>query len=150
MDGTEFLWFYLLNNIGMKKFIIALLAAMILVPSMADAQIKTLGNFRVGQVKLNHANDGYYLILKSDNTWLDTSRNLHLGFNKEEALKLLDRMMEIHVEGIPFSFNDAYGNRFYYSNHKHSATIHFDGWYGTSEIGKSELKRIKAKIEKHK
>ena len=134
----------------MKKFIVALITALILLPSIADAQIRTISNIRMGQVRLNHTNDGYYMVMKTNHILDYNDFTVHLGFNKEEALKLLDRMLEIHVEESPFTFSDAYGMTFYFTNYKTRVSIRVPEYYGRGELTRSELNKIRKKIENDK
>lgn len=102
MDGIESLWFYHLNNIGMKKIIITIISAMILMPSMADAQVEItkkskteiLKSLRMGWTTLSVNDDIYALGLKSDNQF-DKHYIIMLGEGKDNAIKSLETFIEI-------------------------------------------------------
>ena len=124
MDGIEFLWFYHLNNIiGMKKIIIAIISAMILTPTMANAQDtwkpKTPENkisFRFGQTSLERRGYYYTIYAKSNLTIDEGVISIFLGNGREAALKSLDELIHVaklksgsyKFDGVDFLFVDNY------------------------------------------
>ena len=151
MDGIEFLWFYHLNNNGMKKIILILIAFMTLVP-MADAQItiksksnkETLLSIRMGFITLNY-DDRYYLALSTTNQF-DDLMILPLGKEKKEAMSTIEALIDITTtikKGDSVSIESIYGQEFLISWFaKNTILIHSKGYAASSNTNKAELTRI--------
>lgn len=86
----------------MKKIIIAIISAMILMPTMADAQIqktrsystKTIKSVRTGFITLYHS-DCYWLGMSTTNQF-DQAILIKLGETKEIAIQSLKDLIEIY------------------------------------------------------
>lgn len=86
----------------MKKIIIAIISAMILMPTIADAQIvvkektkvETIKRLRMGWVSLDKTGNSYFLCVRSDNQFDDTY-TIHLGQSKEDAIASLNTLIEV-------------------------------------------------------
>lgn len=152
MVGIEFLWFYHLNNIDMKKILIALIAALAFLPTIAEAQISVtsksnnekLLSIRMGFITLNY--DGsYYLGMQTTNQF-DNHMILPLGKTKEEAIKTVQALIDITTtiaKGDCITIESVYGTKFrIYRYAKNTITIHADGYAGYSNTNKNELTRI--------
>lgn len=86
----------------MKKTIIAIIVAMMFLPTIADAQIiikekvkiETIKSLRMGWVTLEHS-DGYYMMtIRSDNQF-DDAYVLSLGLGKAQAIASLQTLVAI-------------------------------------------------------
>ena len=106
----------------MKKIIIAIISAMILMSTMADAQIQvkkqpkieTIKSLRMGYVDLCKSEDIYFLALRSDNQF-DKPYFILLGDGKEAAIESLNSLVEVAstiTKDDSFEFNDG-RNDFY-------------------------------------
>ena len=133
----------------MKKFVIALIATILLLPSIATAQSKTICNFRMGQMKLNHASNGYNIELNTNHSWDDDYIKIYLG-EKEDAIKLLDAMIEFNAYDLRWSFADHYGEMFGFKKTKVNISITKSGYYGNAYTTNNELKRVRKMIVKQK
>lgn len=101
----------------MKKIIIAIIYAMMLMPIMADAQIQvkkqpqieTIKSIRMGYVTLTKSQDRYCLCLTSDNQF-DKAYIIMLGKGKEAAIQSLKALIEVSetiTKDDSFEFNDG-------------------------------------------
>lgn len=101
----------------MKKIIIAIISAMILMPTMAEAQIQvkkqpkieTIKSLRMGYVNLTKTDDLYFLSMTSDNQF-DKAYVIMLGKGKEAAVQSLKALIEVSetiTKDDSFEFNDG-------------------------------------------
>lgn len=142
----------------MKKIIIAIISAMILMPTMADAQIQKTGSFkaktlataRMGVVNLKLDGDGiYYLAMKTTNQF-DDYMVLKLGENKESAIQSLNDLIDIFdsLNGDAVQYiNNGYGIELRLWKFMGGLYISADGYAGDGNVGKGELKRFISAIE---
>lgn len=140
----------------MKKIIIAIIAAMVLMPTMADAQISVssktnterLLSIRMGFITLNY--DGQYYLAMSTTNQFDKPMILPLGKTKEEAIETTKSLIEITTtigKGDCVEIVSAYGTQFrIYRFAKNTITINADGYAAASNTNKAELTKILDKI----
>lgn len=143
----------------MKKIIIAVIFAMLL-PTMADAQIKVEKQNKMEKVAvispqwytLYYSQDCYYLSLKSTNQF-DDNFFIVLG-NKKEAIESMETLISLcdtlgKDESV--EFKNGAGNT--YTIYKYMGGVSFHqkepGMAGFTYIVKSYLKKTKTKIEEH-
>ena len=144
----------------MKKIIIAIISAMILLPTMADAQIKVEKQNKMEKVAvispqwytLYYSQDNYYLSLKSTNQF-DDNFFIVLG-NKEEAIESMETLISLCDSlGKDDSVEFKNGAGKTYVIYKYMGGISFHqrepGMAGFTYIVKAYLKKTKAKIEEH-
>lgn len=129
----------------MKKIVFTTIATLLLIPAIMNAQSKTIWNFRMGQVKLNQANNGYNIELNTNHLWDVDYIKIYLG-EKEDAIKLLDAMIEYDRYELGWSFADFYGDFFGFRKSKVNITITKSGYYGEAKTTNGELKRMKKMI----
>lgn len=137
----------------MKKIIIAIISAMILMPTMADAQIqktgtlktKTLSSVRMGVVNLKlNENGTYYLAMKTTNQF-DDYMILKLGENKESAIQSLNDLLDIFdsLKGESTQYiQNGYGRELRLWKVMGALYMSSDGYAGDANIGKGELKKF--------
>lgn len=137
----------------MKKIIIAIISAMILMPTMADAQIqktgtfktKTLSSVRMGFVNLKLSGNGtYYLAMKTSNQF-DDYMLLKLGENKESAIQSLNDLIDImdSLKGESTQYiQNGYGRELRLWKLLGALYISCDGYAGDANVGKGELKKF--------
>lgn len=137
----------------MKKIIIAIISAMILMPTMADAQIqktgkvttKTLASVRMGFVSLRMLEPStYYLAMQTTNQF-DDPMLLKLGENKESAVQSLNDLIDIldSLTGDATQYiNNGFGKELRLWKLMGGLYISADGYAGNANIGKSELKKF--------
>lgn len=136
----------------MKKIIIAIISAMILMPTMANAQIQKTGTFktqtissvRLGFVNLRLNDSGmYYLAMKTDNQF-DYHMIVKLGYSKEAAIQSLNNLINVldSLDGKTTQYIYCYGDQFRLWKLMGALYISADGYAGSANIGKSELKKF--------
>lgn len=137
----------------MKKIIIAIISAMILMPAMADAQIKvnkqpkreTIKSLRMGYVALTKTEETYYLTMISDNQF-DKSYVILLGEGKDAAIQSINSFIEISStikKDDSFEFNDGIKDyRIYRGVFKSEVWFKADGYAGYGKTSKAELNQL--------
>lgn len=143
----------------MKKIIIAIISAMILLPTMAAAQIKvekktkieTIKNIRMGYVSLNKNGDTYYMGMISDNHY-DKPYVVILGEGIEAARESLNALVEISstiTREDTVEFNDGINNySIYRGSFKSEVWIKGIGYAGYGKTSTAELKMLLKALEK--
>jgi hypothetical protein len=126
---------------------------MILMPTMADAQIQKTGTFktttlasvRMGFVNLKLSGDGtYYLAMKTTNQF-DDYMILKLGENKESAIQSLNDLVGIFdsLNGEASQYiQNGYGRELRLWKLMGGLYLSSDGYAGDANIGKGELKKF--------
>lgn len=135
----------------MKK-ILTIILALMMMPAMADAQIKitgkrnvqTLMSIRMGMIDLDY--DGkYYLAMRTSNQFDDTMI-LPLGGDKQVAMQTLQDLIDIATslkKGDSIKIESAYGREFrIYRLAKNAVGIYADGYAGYASTSKTELTRL--------
>ena len=106
----------------MKKIIIAIISAMILIPTMSDAQIQVnkqpkreiIKSLRMGGVSLWKTGESYYLGIYSNNKF-DKTYVIFLGEGKDAATESINSFIEISsniTKDDQFEFSDQVNNYF--------------------------------------
>ena len=143
----------------MKKIIIAIISAMILMPTMADAQIKvnkqpkreTIKSLRMGYVTLSKTEELYYLSMISDNQF-DHAYVIFLGDGKEAAVQSLNSLIEVSstiAKDDSFEFNDGIKNfRIYRGMFKSEVWFKADGYAGYGKTSTAELNTLLKALKK--
>ena len=137
----------------MKKIIIAIISAMILLPTIAEAQIQvkkqpkieTIKSLRMGYVDLCKSDDIYFLSLRSDNQF-DNPYFILLGKGKEAAIESLNSLVEVAstiTKDDSFEFNDG-RNDFYIFRGAFKGEVWFKakGYAGYGKTSKAELNQL--------
>lgn len=142
----------------MKKIIIAIISAMILMPSMAEAQIVktgksetiTLSSVRMGYVNLKKSGDWYYLAMRTSNQF-DDYMLLRLGNTKVGAIQSLNDLLSL-LETLSGSecqrISNGYGEELRIYKELWALNFHADGYAGFAGISKQELKKFIKVIQK--
>lgn len=142
----------------MKKIIIAIISAMILMPTMADAQIKktgenktqTIASLRMGIVSLNLSNNGYYIAFHTTNQF-DDAMILKIGDDKDSAIQSLKDLIDIleTLQGDETQYIDnGYGREFRLWKMMGTLYISADGYAGNGNVSKGELNRLLKALQK--
>ena len=108
----------------MKKIIIAIISALILLPIMADAQIQvnkqpkreTIKSLRMGYVELTKTSNTYFLTMISDNQF-DKAYVIMLGVSYEAAVESLNSLIEVSTtitKDDSYKFNDSINDYYIY------------------------------------
>lgn len=135
----------------MKKILIAIISMMFMM-SIADAQIKKTGTFqsetissvRMGFVSLKMADDVYYLSFQTTNQF-DDLMILKLGQTKESAIQSLQDIIDIleNLQGNATQYIDnGFGKEFRLYKVMGALYISADGYAGSGNVSKGELKRF--------
>lgn len=145
----------------MKKIIITIISAMILMPTMADAQIQvkkqpkieTIKSLRMGYVTLSKSEDIYFLSLTSDNQF-DKSYIIYLGESHEAAVGSLNSLIEVAstiTKDDSFEFNDG-RNDFYIYRGMFKGEVWFKakGFAGYGKTSTTELNNLLKALTKSK
>lgn len=145
----------------MKKIIITIISAMILMPTMADAQIQvkkqpkieTIKSLRMGYVTLSKSEDIYFLSLTSDNQF-DKSYVILLGESKEAAIQSLNSLIEISstiTKDDFFEFNDGIKD-YHLAKGAFKSELWFkaDGHAGYGKTSTTELNNLLKALTKSK
>ena len=137
----------------MKKIVMIVISMMMLMPSVAEAQIvvnkkpslEKLVNLRMGWVSLNKYEDTYLLILQSDNQF-DDSYIIQLGENETEAKQSLEALIEAaSTIGKDDSMAFQSGTkeyRIYRGLVKGELWFKADGFAGWGKTSKMELNKL--------
>lgn len=145
----------------MKKIIIAIISAMILMPTIAEAQIQvnkqpkreTIKSLRMGYVTLTKTEETYFLSMISDNQF-DKSYVILLGESKEAAIQSLNSFIEISstiTKDDSFEFNDGIKNyRIYRGMFKSEVWFKADGYAGYGKTSTTELNNLLKALTKSK
>lgn len=145
----------------MKKIIIAIISAMILMPTIAEAQIQvnkqpkreTIKSLRMGYVTLTKTEETYFLSMISDNQF-DKSYVILLGESKEAAIQSLNSLIEISstiTKDDSFEFNDGIKNyRIYRGMFKSEVWFKADGYAGYGKTSTTELNNLSKALTKSK
>ena len=145
----------------MKKIIIAIISAMILMPTIAEAQIQvnkqpkreTIKSLRMGYVTLTKTEVTYFLSMISDNQF-DKSYVILLGESKEAAIQSLNSLIEISstiTKDDSFEFNDGIKNyRIYRGMFKSEVWFKADGHAGYGKTSTTELNNLLKALTKSK
>lgn len=145
----------------MKKIIIAIISAMILMPTIAEAQIQvnkqpkreTIKSLRMGYVTLTKTEQTYFLSMISDNQF-DKSYVILLGESKEAAIQSLNSLIEISstiAKDDSFEFNDGIKNyRIYRGMFKSEVWFKADGYAGYGKTSTTELNNLLKALTKSK
>lgn len=145
----------------MKKIIIAIISAMILMPTIAEAQIQvnkqpkreTIKSLRMGYVTLTKTEETYFLSMISDNQF-DKSYVILLGESKEAAIQSLNSLIEISstiTKDDSFEFNDGIKNyRIYRGMFKSEVWFKADGYAGYGKTSTTELNNLLKALTKSK
>lgn len=145
----------------MKKIIIAIISAMILMPTIAEAQIQvnkqpkreTIKSLRMGYVTLTKTEQTYFLSMISDNQF-DKSYVILLGESKEAAIQSLNSLIEISstiTKDDSFEFNDGIKNyRIYRGMFKSEVWFKADGYAGYGKTSTTELNNLLKALTKSK
>ena len=143
----------------MKKIIIAIISAMILMPTMADAQIKvnkqpkreTIKSLRMGYVTLSKTEESYFLSMTSDNQF-DHTYVIFLGEGKEAAVQSLNSLIEISstiTKDDSFEFNDGIKDyRIFRGMCKSEVWFKADGYAGYGKTSTAELNTLLKALKK--
>lgn len=143
----------------MKKIIIAIISAMILMPTMAEAQIQkkstskteTLLSLRMGYMNLKYSEGTYFLTMLTTNQF-DDAMILKIGETKESAIQSLNDLMEIctTITGQDcVRIDNGYGRELrFYKGAMGGVTIQADGYAGYVNTAKSEFKKMLNKLVK--
>ena len=145
----------------MKKIIIAIISAMILMPTMADAQIQvkkqpkieTIKSLRMGYVDLCKSEEIYFLSLRSDNQF-DDPYFILLGEGKEAAIESINSLIEVAstiTKEDSFEFNDGRKD-FYILRGMFKGEVWFkaDGYAGYGKTSTMELSNLLKALTKSK
>lgn len=140
----------------MKKIIIAIISAMILMPTMANTQDtwkpKTPTaekKFRMGQASISRRGHIYTLTSKTDFTLITEVWTMVLGNGREEALKTINLLIEISEQaGGIYPYKDT--NFGIYDNYLKIEGEKGKIYYGDAYIFDKELKMAKKFIEEGK
>ena len=135
----------------MKKVIIAIIAAMTLIPALSYAQIvkgsKVKGSqelFSLGYATLMQNEECYWLSLETSNRY-DVNVNIRLGSDKPSAIQSLNDLIDIYqdlqVNDVQY-IQSGFGETF--RTYKVSRALNIAGkdYAGTANITPSELKRF--------
>ena len=145
----------------MKKIIIAIISAMILMPTIAEAQIQvnkqpkreTIKSLRMGYVTLTKTEETYFLSMISENQF-DKSYVILLGESKETAIQSLNSFIEISstiTKDDSFEFNDGIKNyRIYRGMFKSEVWFKADGYAGYGKTSTTELNNLLKALTKSK
>ena len=145
----------------MKKIIIAIISAMILMPTIAEAQIQvnkqpkreTIKSLRMGYVTLTKTEETYFLSMISDNQF-DKSYVILLGESKEATIQSLNSLIEISstiTKDDSFEFNDGIKNyRIYRGMFKSEVWFKADGYAGYGKTSTTELNNLLKALTKSK
>ena len=155
MVGTGFLWFYLLNNIGMKKIIIIAIALMAIIPSAVNAQERhktpsATKNYRAGNVVIRRTGSAYTIVAKTDFILFDEYLSVFLGIERKEVLESINKLIEISEfpYGNIFPFKDI--DFKVHDSHIEFVNVKGKIFYGKAIIYDRELKSMKKFIERGK
>lgn len=133
----------------MKKLIIAIISAMILMPTMADAQIQvskqpkreTIKSLRMGYVSLCKTEGSYFLSMKFDKSYV-----ILLGESKEAAAESLNSLIEISstiTKDDSFEFNDGIKDYYIFrGTFKSEVWFKGDGHAGYGKTSTAELNTL--------
>ena len=137
----------------MKKIIIAIISAMILLPTMADAQIQvnkqtkreTIKSLRMGYVTLSKTEESYFLSMISSNQF-DNAYVIFLGEGREAAVQSLNSLIEVAstiTKKDTIEFNDGIKDyRIYRGMFKSEVWFKADGYAGYGKTSKAELNQL--------
>lgn len=125
---------------------------MIMMPTLAEAQIKKTGTFqsetiasaRMGVVSLKVADNVYYLAFQTTNQF-DDFMILKLGQTKESAIQSIQDIIDIlgNLQGNDTQYIDnGYGKEFRLYKVMGALYINADGYAGSGNISKGELKKF--------
>ena len=141
----------------MKKIIIAIISAMILMPTMADAQIQkksttkteTILSLRMGYINLRLSEGTYFIAMLTTNQF-DDAMLLKLGDTKESAVQSLNDLIEIssNITGQEcVRIDNGYGRELrFYKGVMGGVSINADGYAGSVNTAKSEFKKMRDKL----
>ena len=145
----------------MKKIIIAIISVLILMPTMADAQIQvnkcpkveTIKSIRLGYVTLDKTEEVYFLSMISDNQF-DNSYIIVLGEGKDAATQSLNSLIEISstiTKEDSFEFNDGlYDYHIFRGPFKSEVWFKADGYAGYGKTSTAELNSLLKALTKTK
>ena len=137
----------------MKKIIIAIISMMILMPTMAEAQIQVrkqtkreiIKSLRMGYVTLSKTDESYFLTMISDNQF-DKAYVIFLGEGKETAAQSINSLIEVSstiVKNDSFQFNDGNKDyRIYRGTFKSEVWFKDDGHAGYGKTSTAELNSL--------
>lgn len=143
----------------MKKIIIAIISAMILMPTMVDAQIQkksttkteTLLSMRMGYMNLKYSEGTYFITMLTTNQF-DDAMVLKLGNSKDSAIQSLNDLIDIssNISGKEcVRIDNGYGRELrFYKGTMGGVTIMADGYAGVVNTAKSEFKKCLNKLQK--
>lgn len=142
----------------MKKIIIAIISAMILMPTMADAQDKwkpstprAIKNFRAGQASIYRQGYLYMISAKTNHSWDDNEMSIYLGNGREEAMESINKLIEIsEFPGGNYGYPYKDATIDIKDNHIEIVGIKGKLFYGKASITDGELKKMKEFIIKGK
>lgn len=134
----------------MRKIIMIVISMMMLMPSVANAQIKVtskvsterLLSIRMGFIELKY-NGSYYLMMSTTNRF-DDPIILLLGKDKEEAMQTLQSLIDITTsikKGDCVTIQNASEELQIYRYAKNTISIYSEGRAGSANTNKSELTR---------
>lgn len=135
----------------MKKIFVIIISTMILMPTMADAQIKiesrktteTLLSLRMGFIDLTY-NGSYFLSMSTTNQF-DDPIVISLGKDKQEAMQTLQNLIDLTTsikKGECITIENTFGEKLRIFRYcKNTISIFSDGRAGSSNTNKSELSR---------
>lgn len=134
----------------MKKIIMIVITMMMLIPSVANSQIKVTGkvstekllSIRMGFIELKY--DGSYYLLMSTTNRFDDPIILLLGKDKEEAMQTLQSLIDITTsiqKGECITIENAAEELRIYRQAKNTILIFTNGRAGNSNTNKAELTR---------
>lgn len=145
----------------MKKIFIAIISAMILMPTSADAQIQVnkqpkrevLKSLRMGYVTLSRTGNLHFLSLTSDNQF-DDPYVILLGKSKEAAIESLNSLIEISstiTKDDFFEFNDGIKD-YHLAKGAFKSELWFkaDGHAGYGKTSTTELNNLLKALTKSK
>lgn len=145
----------------MKKIIIAIISAMILMPTIAEAQIQvkkkpqieTIKSLRMGYVELCKSEEVHFLSLRSDNQF-DNPYFILLGEGKEAAIESLNSLVQVAstiTKDDSFEFNDG-RNDFYICRGMFKGEVWFKakGFAGYGKTSTTELNNLLKALTKSK
>lgn len=140
----------------MNKIIVAIIASMILLPTMAAQDTwkpptpRNELNIRMGEVSLTRQGYMYILYAKTDNIFDEHGMSIFIGKGREEALESINKLIEISE--LPVGNILPYREAKVQTFHDHIKIIEVKDkiFFGKASIYLVDLKRIKKFIEKGK
>ena len=145
----------------MKKIIIAIISALILLPIMADAQIQvnkqpkreTIKSLRMGYVELTKTSNTYFLTMISDNQF-DKAYVIMLGVSYEAAVESLNSLIEVSTTITKddfYKFNDSINDYYIYKGmFKSEVWFKSRGYAGYGKTSTAELNSLLKALTKTK